>query len=130
MVKKEFSYRGKTIEQLKALTLEEFATILPARQRRTLKRGLKDPQKKLLKRARAWKKGEKPIKTHVRSMIILPELVGTSFAVHDGKDWNIVEVKPEMVGHYLGEYSMTRERVSHSGPGIGATRGTKFVAIK
>jgi small subunit ribosomal protein S19 len=63
-------------------------------------------------------------------MIIVPEMVGRRFMIHDGKDWNIVDILPEMVGHYLGEFSMTRERVSHSGPGIGATRGTKFISVK
>ena len=74
--------------------------------------------------------GQKPIRTDVRSMIIIPEFVGKIFAIHNGKDWNTVVIKPEMLGHYLGEFANTRKRVMHSGPGIGATRGTKFIAVK
>ena len=126
---KVFYFHGKTWEELKNMPLEEFMKLLPARKRRSLKRGLNDSQKTLLKTIRAAKP-DKMIRTHVRSMIIVPEMVGKRFMVHDGKDWNIVDIVPEMLGHYLGEFSLTRERVVHSGPGIGATRGTKFISVK
>jgi small subunit ribosomal protein S19 len=129
MVKKEFTLRGKTLEELKQMTLEHLAEILPARQRRKLKRGLAENEKKFIKDV-GKNTSDKPIRTHLRSMIILPVFVGKRFAVHDGKDWNVIEVKPEMIGHYLGEFSITRERVQHSGPGVGATRGTKFISVK
>jgi small subunit ribosomal protein S19 len=128
-MRKVFTYKGKTLEELQKLSLEEFAALLPSRQRRTILRGFTEQQKKLIKKVRNHK-GEKPIRTHVRNILILPEFVGARFAIHDGKDWNIVEIAPEMVGHYLGEFSLTRERVQHSGPGIGATRGTKFISVK
>lgn len=130
MMPKEFLYRGYRIDELRQMPLDEFVKLLPARQRRSLKRGLSDEKRKLLKRVRKWKEGDKPIRTHLRDMIILPEMVGVSFAVHDGKDWNVVKVVPEMIGYYLGQFSLTRERVVHSGPGIGATRGTKFISVK
>jgi len=126
---KVFYFHGKTWEQLKSMPFEEFMNLLPSRKRRSLKRGLNDSQKILLKTIRNAKP-DKMIRTHVRSMIIVPEMVGKRFMIHDGKDWNIVDILPEMLGHYLGEFSLTRERVTHSGPGIGATRGTKFISVK
>jgi len=129
MAKKEFTYRGKKIEELQKMDLEEFAKILPSSQRRKLKRGLKEVEKKLIKTAKTHT-GHKPIRTHARDMIILPEFVGKRFAIYNGKDWNIIEVMPEMIGHVIGEFSLTRKKISHSGPGIGATRGTKFTSVK
>jgi small subunit ribosomal protein S19 len=126
---KVFYFHGKTWEDVKNMSFEEFMKLLPSRKRRSLKRGLNDSQKILLKTIRNAKP-DKMIRTHVRSMIIVPEMVGKRFMIHDGKDWNIVDILPEMLGHYLGEFSLTRERVTHSGPGIGATRGTKFISVK
>ncbi len=126
---KVFYFHGKTWEEVKNMPPEEFMKLLPSRKRRSLKRGLNDSQKTLLKTIRN-SKPDKMIRTHVRSMIIVPEMVGKRFMIHDGKDWNIVDIIPEMLGHYLGEFSLTRERVKHSGPGIGATRGTKFISVK
>lgn len=125
---KEFTYRGHTVDQLKQMELDAFAKLLPARQRRSLKRGIKEQQKTLLEDLR--KAGDAIVKTHVRNMVILPEMIGKRISIYDGKDFNLVDIKPEMVGHYLGEFSLTRERVAHSGPGIGATRGTKFISVK
>ena len=130
MAKKEFTFKGKKLEELQKLSLEDFTALLPSRQRRTLTRGLKEEQKKLIKKAQAWKAGQKPIRTHRRDTIILPDMVGKEIAVHNGKDWNIVRVKQEMLGQRLGEFSLTRKGIKHSGPGIGATRGTKFVSAK
>ncbi len=129
MAAKKFTFRGKTLEELMKMSIDEFAELLDTRKRRTLKRGLKEQQSKLLKRI-SKEKPEKTIRTHVRDMIILPEMVGRVFLVHSGKAWERVEIKPEMLGHYLGEFALTRKRVTHSGPGIGATRGTKFVSVK
>jgi small subunit ribosomal protein S19 len=126
---KVFYFHGKTWEQVKSMPFEEFLKLLPSRKRRSLKRGMNDSQKILLKTIRNARP-DKMIRTHVRSMIIVPEMVGKRFMIHDGKDWNIVDILPEMLGHYLGEFSLTRERVTHSGPGIGATRGTKFISVK
>jgi small subunit ribosomal protein S19 len=130
MVQKIFTFKGLTLEELKALTIEEFAKLLPSRQRRTFKRGLKDPHIILMKTVKASKDNTKPIRTHVRDMIILPDFVGRRFSIHNGKDWNNIEIRPGMIGHYLGEFAYTRKLVKHSGPGIGATRGTKFIAVK
>ncbi len=129
MVKK-FMYRGKSIEELEAMTLEELTVLLPARQRRALRRGLTKQQKKLLKSVRHWKGKDKLIKTHVRDMIILPEMVGAKLGIYNGKEWQTVILIPEMVGHYIGEFAMTRKPVKHSAPGLGATRSSKFVPLK
>ena len=119
---KEFAYKGKTIDELKKLSIEEFSKLIPARQRRSLTRGLTEQQKILLKKIS--KNKTKQIKTHVRDMIILPEMIGSSLLVYNGKEWTDVKIVDEMLGHYLGEFSLTRRRVSHSAPGIGATRSS------
>jgi small subunit ribosomal protein S19 len=127
---KKFTYRGKLIEELQALNLEEFAKLLPARQRRNLKRGLTTSEKKLLEKIRHSKGKDKFIRTHVRDLIVLPEMVGAKIGIHNGHEYKPVIIEEAMIGHYLGEFSMTRGKVKHSAPGIGATRSSKFVAQK
>jgi len=124
-----FTYKGKSIEEMQKMTLEEITTLLPARQRRTLKRGLTEVQKKLLQKIKK-RKGDKPIKTQCRDMIILPEMFGTKLAIHNGKEWVQIIIQPEMIGHYLGEFALTRKRVQHGSPGFGATRSSKAVPLK
>ncbi|HHF59038.1 MAG TPA: 30S ribosomal protein S19 [Thermoplasmatales archaeon] len=126
---KEFTYRGKTIEELKQMSFEELLELLPSRARRTLKRGLTKRQYKLLKDVEKAKEGE-IIKTHCRDMIILPSFVGKTIGVHNGKEFVPVTIQPEMIGHYLGEFALTRKRVIHSGPGVGATRSSKYMPLK
>ncbi len=130
---KKFTFHGYSIEELQKLPLDDFAKLLPARQRRSLARGLTPKEKKLIervRRAREAGKTENPIRTHCRGMVILPEMVGLKFAVHNGKEFILVEVKPEMVGHRLGEFSYTRKKVTHGTPGIGATRSSLYVPLK
>lgn len=127
-----FTYRGHTLEELKKMSLEEFAKLLPARERRSLLRGLTGRQKKLLEKIR--KNPEKFHRTHERDMVILPEMVGVKIGVYNGGakegKWTTVEIKPEMIGHRLGEFALTRKRVKHSAPGVGATRGSKHIPLK
>lgn len=125
--KEEFTYRGLTIAEMKKLDMNQVAALLPARQRRKIKREFGEEHQKLLN---AVKAGETTIKTHLRDMIILPEMVGVTFEIHTGKEWKAVETTPEMVGHYLGEFALTRHGVSHGSAGIGATRGSKYVPLK
>ena len=127
MVKKEFTYRGKTFEELKNLSLNEVAELLPSRQRRTIKRGLTEQQKILLKKI---KKKEDNIETHCRDAIILPEMVGKKIKVYSGKEFIPVIIVEGMIGHYLGEFVLTRNRVEHSAPGIGATRSSAALSVK
>lgn len=130
-----FKYRGYTLEELKKMNMDQFIQLLPARARRSLRRGLPPRQKKLLERLRrafrAKKRGKDLLtRTHVRDMIIFPEMVGLKIGVYNGRIFEIVDIKPEMIGHYLGEFSLTRKRVQHGSPGIGATRSSKYVPLK
>ncbi len=129
----EFTFRGYDLDELQDMSLEEVAELLPARQRRTIERGLSTEQEKLLEEAReATEEGSAndPIRTHLRNMPILPEFVGKTFAVYDGQSFERVYVEPEMLGHYLGEFQLTRKSVEHGQAGIGATRSSKFVPLK
>ncbi len=130
-----FKYRGYTLDELKKMNMDQFIQLLPARARRSLKRGLPPRQKKLLERLRrayrAKKRGKDLLtRTHVRDMIIFPEMVGLKIGVYNGRIFEMVDIKPEMIGHYLGEFSLTRRRVQHGSPGIGATRSSKYVPLK
>ena len=127
MAKKEFTYRGKTLEELKNISLNDFMLLLNARERRSLKRGFTEQQKILLKHIRA-KKGN--IETHCKDMIILPEMVGMIIKIHNGKEFIPVTIQNEMIGHYLGEFVITRQKVEHSAPGIGATRSSAALSVK
>ena len=125
--KGEFTFRGKSLEDLKKLNIDEFALLVPARQRRTIQRGLSEGHKKLLHKVKIK---DPNIRTHLRDMIILPEMVGMKIAIHNGKEFAPVEIMPEMLGHYFGEFVMTRKKVSHGAAGIGATRSSKFIPLK
>jgi len=129
----EFTYRGHTLDELQEMSVEDVAELLPARQRRTITRGLSVEHEKLLEAAREAGEEETandPIRTHLRDMPILPEMVGLTFAVHNGESFERVQVEPEMLGHYLGEFQLTRTDVEHGQAGIGATRSSKFVPLK
>ncbi len=127
MAKKEFTYRGKTLEELKKMSLNDFMLLLPARERRSLKRGFSEQQKTLLKHIRAKKSN---VETHCRDMIILPEMIGMTVKAHNGKEFIPVTIQNEMIGHYLGEFVITRQKVEHSAPGIGATRSSAALSVK
>ncbi len=126
MARKEFTYRGKNVEEIKALDVKEFAKLVPSRQRRSLKRGFNEMEKRLLLKIKKTKEGKnkKPIKTHCRDMIVIPEMLGHTIHVHAGKSFTQVEIVPDMLGHYLGEFTLTRGKVGHSAPGIGATKSS------
>jgi small subunit ribosomal protein S19 len=129
----EFTYRGHTLEELQAMELEELAELLPARARRSITRGLSVEQEKLIEKARDATEEETandPIRTHLRDTLILPEFVDLTFEVYNGQAFERVKVQPEMIGHYLGEFRLTRNKVEHGQAGIGATRSSKFVPLK
>ena len=129
---KEFKYRGYSIEQLQGMSLESFFALLPSRQRRSLNRGVSEEKRKLLESVRKAREKvtDKPIRTHARDMIILPYMLGLTIHVHRGKEFQPLEIKPEMIGHYLGEFVITNNRVSHGTPGIGASRSSLYVPLK
>ncbi len=128
---KKFRYRGKTLEELLTTPMDELANMFPARQRRSLLRGFTPQQVTLLQKIRlARKKGKKVIKTHVRSMIVLPEMLGVTIAVYNGKEYIPVRISPEMIGKRLGEFSPTTKSVQHGEPGLKATRSSMFTGLK
>ena len=127
--KKEFTYRGKTLEELKQLSPKEFAKCLKSKERRYLLRNYQEIER-FVKSVREKLNKNKKIRTHKRNIVIIPELVGINIQVHNGKEFTPVEIIGEMLGHKLGEFSLTRSKVVHTKAGIGATKGTKHQAKK
>jgi small subunit ribosomal protein S19 len=125
--REEFTYRGHTIEELKGMASSEMIALMPARVRRKFQRGLTRDEEDLLSRVRG---GDPKIRTHLRSMVVMPEMVGRSLEIHNGKDFQKVDIQPESVFHYLGEFALTRHKVAHGAAGIGATRSSKYVPLK
>jgi small subunit ribosomal protein S19 len=127
MAKKEFTFRGKPLDELQRMSMSELAELLPSAARRKIKRGLTEQEKILLNNLKTSKK---TVKTHCRTMIVLPEMVSKTIKVYNGKSFEDVMIQPEMIGHYFGEFVMTRKKVSHSAPGIGATKSSANVSVK
>lgn len=126
---KEFTYRGKTINELQQLDLREFAKFLPSRERRSLLRQTEIIEKFLKNCEKKIQKG-KPIRTHLRSLIIVPKMLHLTIYIHNGKEFIPIKITEEMLGHRLGEFAMTRKKVEHGAPGIGATRSSAFLSVK
>ena len=133
---RKFTFRGIDLDKLLDLTNDELMDLVTARARRRMSRGLKRKPMALIKRLRRAKKeaptGEKPvgIKTHLRDMIIVPEMIGSIIGIYNGKMFCGVEIKPEMIGMYLGEFAITYKPVRHGRPGIGATNSSRFIPLK
>jgi small subunit ribosomal protein S19 len=127
--KREFSYRGKSLTELQALSLEQLGQILGARARRSIRRGFNDETSRFFERMLATP-ADKVVRTHCRDALVLPVHVGRRVAIHTGKEFKEVEIRPEMIGHYYGEFALTRRFEKHSGPGVGATRSSKFMPLK
>jgi len=125
--KKEFLFRGNTMEELLAMPFDELLELLPSRARRTYLRGLNYEQQLLFDNL---KDAEGTIRTHRRDIPIVPQFVGKTVAVYNGKEFKEFEIKPEMIGHFLGEFALTRKTPQHSGPGVGATKSSKFMPLK
>ncbi|XP_037537190.1 40S ribosomal protein S15-like [Nematolebias whitei] len=129
------TYGGVDLDQLLGMSYEQLMQLFRARQRR-MNRGLCHKHQSLLKRLRKAKKEasplEKPevVKTHLRDMVILLKMVGSMVGVYNGKTFNQVEIKPEMCGHYLGEFSIIYKPVKHGHPGIGTTHSSRFIPLK
>jgi len=129
---REFTYRGLSQKELEELPLDKLLELFPARIRRSLTRGINDNKRKLIGEIKATKEGKlkTPINTHLRDLIILPYMVGTTVNVYSGKEFVPVTITSEMVSHYLGEYVITNKRVSHGAPGVGASRSSLYVPLK
>ena len=127
--KREFTLRGKTLPELQAMSLADLAKVVTARARRSIRRGFNSETTLFFEQMRSTEPG-KLVRTHCRDALVLPEHVGRHVAVHNGKEFKEIEVRPEMIGHYYGEFSLTRRFEKHSGPGVGATRSSKFMPLK
>jgi len=127
--KKEFTYRGKTIEELKKIDIREFAKLLKSNEKRTLLRQTDKIQKFIL-RCNKKTQEKKPIKTHSRYLVIVPQMIGLRILIHKGNNYVPIEIDGEMLGHRLGEFAATRSKVKHGAAGIGATRGSASMSVK
>ena len=125
---KNFMYRGRSVDDLKAMSMDEFINLLPSRMRRSLRRGLSNEQRIILERLR--QDNGKPIKTHARDMVVLPEMIGKILLVHSGQEFVEIRINEKMLGHYLGEYVITNKLVRHGKPGIGASRSSMYIPLK
>ena len=125
--REEFTYRGFKIDELQAMGISELLPLMPARARRKIVRGFSRGEETLLAKIR---EGDEKVRTHLRDMLVMPEMIGKSIEIYTGKEFLKVEFQPESVFHYLGEFALTRKRVAHGSAGIGATRGSKYVPLK
>ncbi|MDE1768620.1 MAG: 30S ribosomal protein S19 [Candidatus Micrarchaeota archaeon] len=126
-----FTYKGKSAEELQKMSMEDYMKIAKSRQRRAIKRMSADYKALIAKVEKARKSGQtKSIRTHIREAVILPSWIGLTFSVYNGKDFKDLPITPEVIGHRLGEFVYTTKNVQHSAPGIRATRGSKFLAVK
>jgi small subunit ribosomal protein S19 len=125
--REEFTYRGFRLEDLRKMGMSELVPVMPSRVRRKITRGLTKGEENLLSR---FRNGDAKIRTHLRDMVIMPEMVGKEVEIYNGKEYLKVEIQPEAVFHYLGEFALTRRKVTHGSAGIGATRSSKYVPLK
>ena len=126
MAKKIFTYRGKTLEELKELSIDELANLLPSRQRRKIKRGFSEEEKNFVDKITT----KNNVKTQLRDMLVLPVMVGKVVKIHNGQKYESIEIQAESIGCYLGELALTRKRILHSSPGVGATRSSAHTSAR
>lgn len=127
--RKEFKYRGKNLEELKGLDIREFAKFLKSNEKRTVLRQYDEIQKFIL-RCNKKIQNKKPVRTHLRYLVIVPKMVGMKIHVYNGKEFFPVQIEEEMLGHRLGEFSVTRSKVKHGVAGVGATKSSSSKAAK
>ena len=124
------------IEELVNLDSKNLIKAFGSRTRRRFSRGLQQKPITLIQKLRRAKNisktNEKPqlILTHLRNMIIVPEMIGNLIGIYNGKTFTQIEIKPDMIGHYLGEFSITYKPIRHGRPGVGASNSSKFVPLK
>ena len=125
--REEFTYHGLKLEEMQKMGISDLVPVMPARVRRKVVRGLTRGEEDLLARFRS---GDENIRTHLRDMVVMPEMLGKAVEVYNGKEFVKVDLQPEAVFHYLGEFALTRKKVAHGSAGIGATRSSKYVPLK
>jgi small subunit ribosomal protein S19 len=125
------AFKGMTPSQAALITHEQYLELICSRNRRSIKRNSMD-YRKLMGKVEKFKKNNvtKAVRTHLREAVILPSWIGVKFEVHDGKEFKQLVITANMLDHRLGEYAYSTKRVLHSAPGIRATRGSKFLAVK
>ncbi len=121
---KELKFKGQNLEHLQSLDVREAAKYLPSRSRRSVLRNF-DIIEKFIRRCEIKVGKNKKIKTHKRDIIIMPGLVGKRIGIYDGKTFQEVEITIDMIGHRLGEFALSRKKVTHSSAGLGATKGSR-----
>jgi small subunit ribosomal protein S19 len=126
---KEITFRGLTIEEVKKLDTREFAKLVKSRTRRAILRQTAFIEKFVAK-CEKCKSKNKQIKTHLRDMIVVPKLLDYTINIHAGKTYLQIITVPEMLGHRLGEFALTRQKVKHGAAGIGATKSSMAKATK
>ncbi|KAL6210112.1 hypothetical protein ACLB2K_021050 [Fragaria x ananassa] len=104
---KKFSFRGVDLDALLDLSTDELVKLFPARARRRFQRGLKRKPMALIKKLRRAKQEAPP-----------------------GEKPEPVEIKPEMISHYLAEFSISYNPMKHGRPSIGATHSSRFIPLK
>ena len=124
---KEFTFYGNTWEQVQKMSTDEFMKFIPSRSRRTMKRGFTEAQKTFLKNLN---RGQATLETHCRDLVVLPTFVGKTIKIHNGKEFVPVIIEKDMLGHRLGEFSISTKKVEHSAPGIGATRSSSALSVR
>lgn len=127
MADKIFKFKGKTLDELKTMSIKDFAQLVKARKRRSLLRGIDNKTPKILTKV---ENGRNKLRTHRRDVIVIPALIGKSIEVYNGQKFIPVTVTEEMLGHYLGEFSQTRRVAQHKGVGVGATKSSKHMGTK
>ncbi|MDO8633809.1 MAG: ribosomal protein S19 family protein [archaeon] len=133
MVKKDFSFRGKSMPELVSMSVEDFGVIAGTRIKRRIKRGV---DKKFLKKIefayteKASGKTPKALRTHLRDFPVVPKMIGLRIDVHNGNSFAVVDMKEKMLGHYLGEFALTRKRLKHGKAGIGATKSSTAITAR
>ena len=126
---KEFLYRGYPLEELVAMPLDQQLELMPSRARRFFKRTFDHETQVFWEKVQKAGEGDE-LRTHLRDFPITPQFVGKMVHIHNGKEFQKIGITSEMIGHKLGEFALTRKTVKHTGPGVGATRSSKFMPLK
>ena len=127
MAIKEFTYRGKTLDELKTLDVREFAKLAPSRARRTILRNFQEIED-FIARSKKKQSNKKQIKTHTRTLVVVPQMIGMKVGVYNGREFIFTEIISEMLGYKFGEFSLSRTKVKHGSAGVGATKGSNAKA--
>ncbi|XP_037587576.1 40S ribosomal protein S15-like [Cebus imitator] len=138
LVPSVYTYHGVDLDQLLDTSYEQLMQLYTVHQWLWLNPDLQRKQDSLRKRLCKARKEVPPVEkpevvktqTHRWDMIILTEMVGSTVGVYNGKTFDQVEIKPEVIGHYLGKFSITCKPVNHGWPGIGATHSSCFIPLK